>query len=57
MSRDTACMLQDTSCMSQDTSCLLLNTFDVTHVAARKREREVEWLGTKREMPFQLSSQ
>ena len=28
--------------------------FDGTHVAPHKHENEVEWLGTKREMSFQL---
>ena len=52
MSQDTSGMSQDTFCVSHHTSCLPRNTFEVTHVAARKQENEVGWFGTKRETPF-----
>ena len=35
--------------------CWILS--DVTHVAARNHGNEIEWLATKRETPFDLSSQ
>ena len=33
---------------------MLRDTFGVAHIDARKHERQVGWLGTKRETPFQL---
>ena len=57
MGRGTSCMWQDTSCMSWRTFCLPQDTFDVTRVAVRKHENELEWLGTKTDTPFQLPSQ
>ena len=58
MSRDTFGRSWDTSCMLRDTSCMSRDTFDVimTHVATRKHENEVEWLGARKESPFPLPS-
>ena len=57
LSHDTFCKSQDTFPMLRDTACMLQHTFGVTHIAARKHEREVDWLGRKRDAPFQLLSQ
>ena len=43
--------------MCWDTFCLPQDTFDVTLISTRKHENEIEWLGTKREKPFQFPSQ
>ena len=47
-------MSHHTLCIAQDTLPMLRDTFGVTHIDARKHERQVGWLGTKRETPFQL---